>query len=103
MTTVTLEEAQAKLADLVHGLAPGEELLITENDRPIARLTATDKVTGADVCKERDWWSALQTIEAGQRQRGFVGAVCSIDRNDEGYDERMKDVYGKTTPRTGKA
>lgn len=38
MATVTLQEAQSKLADLVHGLVPGEELLITEDDRPVARL-----------------------------------------------------------------
>jgi prevent-host-death family protein len=38
MNTITLTEAQARLADLVHGLSPGEVLTITENDRPIARL-----------------------------------------------------------------
>lgn len=38
MATVPIEEAGAKLSDLIHGLLPGEELVITENDRPIARL-----------------------------------------------------------------
>jgi antitoxin (DNA-binding transcriptional repressor) of toxin-antitoxin stability system len=38
MTTVTLEEARAALADLVHGLSAGEEIVITEHDRPVARL-----------------------------------------------------------------
>lgn len=38
MATITLEEAQATLPDLVHRLAPGEEIVITENDRPVARL-----------------------------------------------------------------
>ncbi len=38
MATITLEEAQAKLAELVHGLTPGEGVTITENDRPVARL-----------------------------------------------------------------
>ena len=38
MPTVTIEEAQAKLSDLIHGLQPDEELVITENDQPIARL-----------------------------------------------------------------
>ena len=40
MRTVSLLEAQAKLAELVHGLHPDEELIITENDQPIARLTS---------------------------------------------------------------
>ncbi len=38
MNAVTLDEAQARLADLVHGLSPGQVLTITENDRPVARL-----------------------------------------------------------------
>ena len=38
MSTITLQEAQAKLVELVHGLAPGEGVTITENDRPVARL-----------------------------------------------------------------
>lgn len=37
-TTVTLEEAQAKLPELVAGLAGGEELTITQGGNPVARL-----------------------------------------------------------------
>jgi antitoxin (DNA-binding transcriptional repressor) of toxin-antitoxin stability system len=38
MNTITLHEAQTRLADLVHGLSPGQVLTITENDQPVARL-----------------------------------------------------------------
>ena len=38
MTTVSLIEAQAKLAELIHSLHFGEEVLIIENDQPIARI-----------------------------------------------------------------
>ena len=38
--TVTMEEAREKLQELVHQLGPGEELLITENNQPVARLTS---------------------------------------------------------------
>jgi prevent-host-death family protein len=41
MATVTIQEAQATLSDLIHRLTPGEEVVITENDRPIARLVPT--------------------------------------------------------------
>lgn len=41
MTTVTLKEAQSGLADLIHRLSPGDEVVITENDRPVARLVPT--------------------------------------------------------------
>jgi len=40
MTTITLEEAQAHLAAWIAKLRPGEELLIVERDRPVARLIA---------------------------------------------------------------
>jgi hypothetical protein len=34
MGIVTIEEAQAKLPDLIHKLTPGEEVVITENNQP---------------------------------------------------------------------
>lgn len=40
MTIVTLEEAQAKLPELIDNLASGDELVITRNEKPIARLQA---------------------------------------------------------------
>ena len=39
-TTITLEEAQLSLKELVHRLAPGEEIVITENQQPVARLVS---------------------------------------------------------------
>jgi antitoxin (DNA-binding transcriptional repressor) of toxin-antitoxin stability system len=41
MTTVTVQETQSRLSDLIHQLAPGEEVVITENDRQVAKLVAT--------------------------------------------------------------
>jgi antitoxin (DNA-binding transcriptional repressor) of toxin-antitoxin stability system len=38
--TVTLQEAQAHLPELIEQLQPGESLLITRNQTPVARLTA---------------------------------------------------------------
>ncbi len=38
MHTTTMEEAQAHLAAWRSRLKPGEELLITDQDRPVARL-----------------------------------------------------------------
>jgi prevent-host-death family protein len=37
-TTITVEEAQAKLKELIDQLAPGEEVIITDNQRPVAKL-----------------------------------------------------------------
>jgi antitoxin (DNA-binding transcriptional repressor) of toxin-antitoxin stability system len=39
-STITIEEAQARLKDLIHELAPGDELIITENQQPVATLVS---------------------------------------------------------------
>jgi len=41
MTTISLEEAQAQLSDLIGRLGPGETVVITRDDRPVAQLTIT--------------------------------------------------------------
>jgi len=38
MTTVSIQEAQAKLFELIRHLSPGEEVVITDNEQPVARL-----------------------------------------------------------------
>ena len=38
--TITIDEAQAKLRELIHRLASGEELIITENQQPVAKLVS---------------------------------------------------------------
>jgi antitoxin (DNA-binding transcriptional repressor) of toxin-antitoxin stability system len=38
MSTVTIEEAQAKLAELIGRLTPGEEIMIMQNQQPVAKL-----------------------------------------------------------------
>ena len=38
MTNVSIQEAQVHLTDLIHHLSPGDEVVITENNRPVARL-----------------------------------------------------------------
>jgi antitoxin (DNA-binding transcriptional repressor) of toxin-antitoxin stability system len=40
--SVTLQEAQARLEELIHQLSPGDELVITENDHPIAKLARAE-------------------------------------------------------------
>jgi antitoxin (DNA-binding transcriptional repressor) of toxin-antitoxin stability system len=37
MSTVTLEEAQAHLSELIDRLQPGETLVITRHEKPVAR------------------------------------------------------------------
>ena len=38
--TISVEEAQSRLPDLVAQLSPGKDVLITSGNRPVARLIA---------------------------------------------------------------
>ena len=38
MTSISIQEA-GSLSELLHRLAPGEEVLLTENNRPVAKIT----------------------------------------------------------------
>jgi antitoxin (DNA-binding transcriptional repressor) of toxin-antitoxin stability system len=37
-TTISIDQSQIKLAELIHQLLPGEEIMICENERPVAKL-----------------------------------------------------------------
>lgn len=38
--TISIDEAQGRLKELIRQLAPGDEVIITENERPVAKLVA---------------------------------------------------------------
>ena len=42
MPTVTIKQAQAQLPELIQHLNIGDELVITENNLPVARLARTE-------------------------------------------------------------
>jgi antitoxin (DNA-binding transcriptional repressor) of toxin-antitoxin stability system len=61
MSSVTLEEAQARLPQLLERLQPGEEMTITDHGRPLAqvRKAAAATWTGKAGCyKNADFWMA---------------------------------------------
>lgn len=45
MATVTLEQAQAQLPQLIANLIPGEALVIAENGKPLAKLTRAPRTS----------------------------------------------------------
>lgn len=49
MTSVTLQEAQTRLEELIDQLKPGEELMILRQDRPVAKL-----IMAANVAPKRE-------------------------------------------------
>jgi len=46
MATITIQEAQETLTDLIHRLTPGDEVQITENDQTIAVLVVSQPRPG---------------------------------------------------------
>ncbi len=42
MTNITIQEAQAQFADLIQRLKIGDEVVVTENDKPVAKLIRLD-------------------------------------------------------------
>ena len=45
MSTVTIEEAKAHLNELIAGLQPGEEILITEHGEPLAQVKKAERTS----------------------------------------------------------
>jgi antitoxin (DNA-binding transcriptional repressor) of toxin-antitoxin stability system len=41
MRTLTVEQAKGHLTEIIEKLAPGEEIVLTRNDRPVAKLIGT--------------------------------------------------------------
>ena len=46
MSIVTVEEAQARLAELIDQLRDGDEVVITRNAKPVARLSVPEEAAG---------------------------------------------------------
>lgn len=46
MSSVTVEEAKAHLAELIDKLQPGESLVITRDEKPVARLVLAGEPVG---------------------------------------------------------
>ena len=73
MTTATIEEAQVHLAALIAQLKPGEELVIVERDRPVARLVAE------------------RSEKPGTRQPGSAIGKLTIVEDDDAHLEDFRE------------
>ena len=54
MATVSIEDAQARLPELIEQLHPGEELVITQDQKPVARLIAVGQREGPPPRRQLD-------------------------------------------------
>jgi antitoxin (DNA-binding transcriptional repressor) of toxin-antitoxin stability system len=61
MTSVTIQEAQAKLPEIVRRLQPGEEITITDHEQPLAQVRKARRTSWpckAGSAKDRILWIA---------------------------------------------
>jgi antitoxin (DNA-binding transcriptional repressor) of toxin-antitoxin stability system len=59
--TISVDEAQAKLPELIAGLRPGEAVVITAKDQPLATLTRAERTSWpckAGSAKDKIVWIA---------------------------------------------
>ncbi|MBC7783384.1 MAG: DUF2281 domain-containing protein [Burkholderiales bacterium] len=40
--TISIEQASTRLAELIHSLGPTDEIVLTENEKPVARILPSD-------------------------------------------------------------
>jgi antitoxin (DNA-binding transcriptional repressor) of toxin-antitoxin stability system len=73
-TTVSIDEAQTRLAELIHQLAPGEEIIITEDQQPVAKLVSQAR--------------PVQRRQPG-RCKGMITLLVEDDEHLEGFKEYM--------------
>jgi prevent-host-death family protein len=61
MARITLEEAQARLPQLLQQLEPGEEITITDHGEPLAQVKKAERTSWsckAGSYKKADFWMA---------------------------------------------
>jgi antitoxin (DNA-binding transcriptional repressor) of toxin-antitoxin stability system len=74
-TTITVDEAQARLRELIHQLSPGDEIIITEHAQPVASL----------VCKP----TPLRKPRVPGLGKGQITLLVEDDEHLEGFREYM--------------
>ena len=83
MTTVTLEEAQAKLPELIENLIPGQEITITIRGEPVAQMKK--------AVRERSS-SSLETNKPPRSGPGLCkGMIIDIAPD---FDHPLEDMRG---------
>jgi len=74
--SVTLDEAQAHLKELIHRLAPGDEIIITENQQTVATLKSSPSPT--------------RKPRVPGNCKGMITLLVEDDEHLEGFKEYME-------------
>ena len=82
MTTVTIEQAQAKLPEIIKQLQPGEEMVITDQGQPLARVKKAERTSWpckAGSAENEIRWIAPDFESATRGISGVYGMSVLID------------------------
>jgi prevent-host-death family protein len=71
MSTITLEEAQAHLPELVDNLTAGEEVIITRNGKPVGRLLPPELPKGVPIIG-RGKGKLIRYIDDDEHRKDFA-------------------------------
>lgn len=83
MTTIALGQTQTTLAELIHRLTPGEEVIIFENDRAVARLVLNPLPPTQRTEPKNQW-----PCRAGSA-KGKIRIAADFDEPLEEFEEYM--------------
>ena len=75
MSTITVQEAQSRLAEIIASLPPGEEIILTQNTTPVATLRASS--IKAQPCPRK-----LGTLKGS-----VIHMAADFDAIPEGFEE----------------
>jgi antitoxin (DNA-binding transcriptional repressor) of toxin-antitoxin stability system len=89
MQTITLEEAQSRLAQIIQSLPPGEEIVITCGDKPVATIRTTAPPT------------PRQQRQLGTLRGSVLYMAPDFDAIPEGFEEYITVPRSPVAPRGG--
>ena len=78
MKTITVEEAQIHLAEIIKKISPGEEIIITRDDKAVAALRA---ISSATPPKQRQF---------GTLKGSVLYIAPDFDAIPEGFEEYVE-------------
>lgn len=84
MATVTAVEAEAKFSALLDRVARGEEIVITKDEKPVARLVPEQPPR--DLAKVREAVQEMTDLQERMRKRGMEPLTVEeiLSARDEG-------------------
>ena len=91
MKTVTIEDAKQQLAELIDDVNAGEEIIISDQGEPVAKISGVQSSTPADAVPKNAFgrWLMANPIPEGQG-RSSEDVARQIAEERDAWEERPK-------------